>query len=278
MKFKKLITLAIALVLSTNQALAASPADLLKELKTEKSFVLEALTGREGNDAGRNPTWKLPKFKRIFYVTDCEGQCQKEKLEVLATLQRFAEDYNQILGREFIFVNSNITSGRTSYFTRVKLFQKRRFNGNFEGYFKCSRSVRGFCEIKLPILTNRFNSTIIHEAMNTLGIYDTKKHKYKNCLVYDPSGIRQGQYDALTSHYRDGYQGLCEIEKRIIVFQHQYIKTGMKIDEVEKIFDEHWVSDTTIALSKIDPALLKEVQEKRAPTKTKKAFAPQGNR
>ena len=239
----------LSLLIIHSSAFAISDEDfyLLKQKAyDEKQFVLEALTGSEGNDAGKRPTRGFRNGSRFFFVTDCNGKCKEERLIVLKALQSFANDYNEVYGSERVVINTNKSSGYYSTNeVRIKLINDEVYlsqHRNNTGYLYChfdedSRPIIKGCWIKLAIKDrdmNRIAWTAVHESLNSLGLFDTKRSIFRYCVLFD------GALALIKNRY--GYQGLCPMEKKLIVFQRDKIRAGLRKSSVSELFDRHWVS------------------------------------
>ncbi|MGI9306447.1 MAG: hypothetical protein ACR2P5_03995 [Gammaproteobacteria bacterium] len=234
----------------------------------EKSFVLEALTAYEGGDNGRHPAFSLAnagRDGRTFCVSlkKCRrGGCEKRGMQTAKFAARFVEDYNRIYGAPFLAFRRECMPAHIKLYPRAV----RIVLGNNRARWFCN-GISGdgeprncFAEFGAAS-DSAIGRTVAHEILNITGINDTRNPLFRNCLVYDSP-------DNTLRHYAE----LCDIEKRLIIFQRDYIKNGMDRNETAAAFRAHWqTSDFTLALAKLPPP--------PAPKKQKtKQFPTSGNR
>ena len=230
---KKLILLLLSFTLSSQVfAQEVSQKYLAEALKIEKNFLLAVTTGLNGEKTiGRIPYVRVSDSTPSFYIKktrSCKSnpKCTDELVaEVLASAQRFAADYNALIGKEAVTVSDESSWGAIP----ISLVE----NLDAFGRWYCqddSGGNLGRCGIRVRVdRNNHIRQTVTHEMLNILGIQDTGQIVFKGCLSHD-DGV----------NYPLDYDGLCDIEKRAIVFAFNHLRPGMRKGSIGKAFDKHW--------------------------------------
>ena len=245
---KKLILLILSFTLSSQVFAEVSKDYLAKALEIEKKFLLAVTTTLDGGERsiGKSHYFKLGDSTPTFYVKktrSCKNNptvCTDELVaEALASAQRFAADYNALIGKEAISVSDGSSWGAIP----ISLVDDIR--GGFNGRWNCQRgySTGSMRQCSIRVLFDRYDvgRIVAHEMLNLVSFQDTGQFVLKECVSYDG-----GNHAA----YPDDYQGLCDVEKRAIVFALNHLRPGMRKGSVENAFDKHWKpSEFTYALA-----------------------------
>ena len=242
---KKLVLLILSFTLSSQVFANVSSEYLDKALEMEKKFLLAVTTSKDGGERfiGTNHYVKLGDSTPTFYIKktrSCEEnpKCTDELLaKALASAQRFAADYNALIGKDAISVSDESSWGAIQISFVEKL-------GNL-GRWYCGRGYKSTgslsqCRISVRVNGNpNIGRTVAHEMLNVVSIQDTTNPVFGDCLTYDYALNNPGDYE-----------GLCDVEKRAIIFALNHLRPGMRKGSVENAFDKHWKpSEFTYALA-----------------------------
>ena len=247
---KKLVLLILSFTLSSQVfAQEISQEYLLnRALEVEKSFLLAVTTSTDGErKIGSRHYAKLGDSTPTFYIKktgSCKNNptvCTDELVaEVLASAQRFAADYNALIGKEVVTI-----SGESSW-GAIPISLVGDISGGFFGRWNCQRgystgSMRQ-CGIRIKVNNHdHINRNVAHEILNVISIQDTGNPIFKDCITYD---------SGRATDYSRNYEGLCDIEKRAIVFAFNHLRPRMTKGSIGKAFDKHWQpSEFTYALA-----------------------------
>ena len=244
---KKLILLILSFSLSSQVFAEVSKDYLADALEIEKTFLLAVTTSTDGErKIGSRHYVRIGDSTPTFYIKktgSCKNNptvCTDELVaRALASAQRFAADYNALVGKEVVTV-----SGESSW-GGIPISLVSDISGGFLGKWYCQRgfstgSMRQ-CGIRVRFDIYHIGQTVAHEMLNVVSIEDTGNPIFKDCVTYDG-----GNY----ADYPDDYYGLCDIEQRAIVFAFNHLRPGMRKGSIGKVFDKHWKpSDFTYALA-----------------------------
>ena len=239
---KKLILLILSFTLSS-QVFANIPQEYLdRAWKIEKNYLLAVTTGTEGEHTiGKRPYSRTSDSTPTFYIntSKCKSdQCFGFRDRAYNSAVAFANDYNELAGKKVVSVSNESSWGAIPIYLVENL--------NSFGRWYCGKGVtsggrKSQCNIRVRVNRNdHAGETVAHEMLNILGIQDTQQSAFKGCLSYDNS-----------RNYTPDYKGLCEVEKKAIIFAYKHLRPGMRKGSVEKAFDKHWkASDFTYALAR----------------------------
>lgn len=203
--------------------------------ESEKRYLLALITGSEGEYQIGKKAYSKPKSRNLkFYVdiSNCKtDKCRELKPIALDAAKRFAADYNEVIGREVITVSEG-NSGSIPIRILDDSYRVTAWWANngytYDGAF-----------IKIGIQGNRWIPLLVaHEMLNVTGLQDTLQRSFVQCVSF--GNINR----VLPSDNISGdYEGLCDIEKRAIVFADKHLRPGMRKSSVESAFDKHWLTE-----------------------------------
>ncbi|MGI9347021.1 MAG: hypothetical protein ACR2PV_03440 [Gammaproteobacteria bacterium] len=254
---KKLVLLILSFALSSQVfAQEVSPKYLAEALEMEKNFLLAVTTSLDGERLiGTTHYVRMSASTPTFYIKkarSCKNNptvCTDEVVaKALASAQRFAADYNALVGKEVVTISDESSWGS------IPISLVSDISGGFLGKWYCrndSGGRLGQCSIRARFDRYDIGRIVAHEMLNVLSIQDTRKLVFRNCLSFDGNN---------STEFLDDYYGLCESEKKAIVFAFNHLRPGMRKGSIGKAFDKHWKpSEFTYALA----AQLKEIDDAR---------------
>lgn len=211
----------------------------------EKNFVLALFTGREGeHEIGRWPYGKSSDRTVVFHldISGCKTQaCRNKYDEAWDSAEAFALKYNRLIGTEAVRVSASGAG--------IPIYIADSFSFSTAARWNCCKGLVfsgrwQHCAIRISTEKSgrRFHHLVAHEMLNIMGPQDTQQDAFIGCASYDQPGA---------SGLKNNFSGLCEAEKKAILFAERHLQPGMREWAVGYAFEAHWqVYDFTIERAK----------------------------
>ena len=236
---KKLVLLILSFTLSFQVfAQEISKEYLDKALEIERNYLLAVTTGNEGEHTiGKRPYGRIADSTPTFYISTkkCKtDRCFQSRDRAYNSAVTFANDYNQLMKDNGLSNKSFITvSSKENLWNAVPIHLVDNLNSAV-GRWNCGKGVkrtgnRRMCNIKILIGGNSYIPNVVaHEMLNIVAFEDTRQSEFDGCISSDKTYL-------ITT-----YEGLCEVEKRAIVFALNHLRPGMRKGAVGNAFDKYW--------------------------------------